>query len=545
MTWSAGWSRIARRMLIAAASVSGLVFAAGTSAQNAPRPFVASFASACEAFRPVDLVEGEAFLSAEFRAATNDRPAHCSVRGSITTSSKSVINYRVDLPAPAAWNSKLMILGGGGFDGYMPTDFDPPVTWPRWRALVGFVGADLGSYVLASTDSGHKGRGPLPMLDMSWAADNPDAITNHAYRANHLTLWAAVRIAKGFYGRAPARRYMLGLSNGGRQGLMAAQRYPDDYDGIIALAPAISQVGFAANMIPVYQHMYKERENWLSSEAVALYVNRQIAACDGLDGLKDGVIGNYKACAFEASSLTCPAEEAADPNRCLTPGQVQTIGLVERNKRIDVPLADGMIGYPGYGVGAGQWSWPFIFGTSWERRDAADFILVNNLIRVITNDPNADVMTHDPTKWREAYLAFSKQQDATNPDLSAFFAKGGKIILWYGTGDRCVAYARTEEYVRAIEKTVGALKMRESLRFFVSPVLGHQLDGAEADTIPFLRMLEDWVEKGRAPNAIVATKLDDSGSARFARPLCEVGKFPKYKGRGDGKLAGSFVCSVN
>ena len=184
--------------------------------------------AACQRFAPRALPNRAVLTAIRFEADSADLPARCVVRGKIVSSPTSIINFRVDLPAPAAWNGKTLMIGGGGFDGVIPTDAYP---WDDMLGRMGIGLADATAFVVGSTDSGHQGRGAIPFADYSWAADNPIALRNHASEANHLVLGAMVGIARAFYGKAPSHRYLFGVSNGGRQGLMAAQRHPEDYDG--------------------------------------------------------------------------------------------------------------------------------------------------------------------------------------------------------------------------------------------------------------------------------------------------------------------------
>jgi feruloyl esterase len=510
----------------------------------------AAFSSICAKSALQGLAQAGQVSSATYFPASDGRAAYCSVRGTITTSPGSVVTYRVDLPEAVAWNDRLLLIGGGGFDGYISLDGNGV---DLWSTFIGYQGPKLGDHVLVATDSGHQGRGAYPAFDMSWAARNPDAMTNHAYRANHLVLWTAVALAKRVYGREPRRRYMAGGSNGGRQGIMAAQRYPKDYDGVVALMPAISQTSVFANWAPVFQHIYRHPDNWLGKEALTLFTKAEIAACDDVDGLRDGVISNYKACLFDGRALACPAERPAEAKPCLTPGQIETIRLTRAYKRVDAGFADGLKGYPGYGPGAGTSAWmTFLMGTEFAKRDGFLYLLANQQVKVLTDDPNADIMTFDPTKWRDAIMNLSKIMDTSNPDLAAFFKRGGKMILWHGVGDTAVSYQRTAEYTDMIRKSVGEATARKSLRSFVSPTLDHYFDGPEANALPFLASIEDWVEKGKAPDAVVATRLDPppspvntsmSGKVSFTRPLCEYGHYPKYRGKGDASKAASFTCA--
>jgi Tannase and feruloyl esterase len=501
----------------------------------------ATASRACEKFAPQQIANGATLTLVQYEAAKPGRSASCIVRGKIVTSPSSTINFRLDLPDPGEWNKKLLTVGGGGFDGFIPTN-----QGAQGRRS---DGSTMHRYAIVSSDSGHQGRGSGPYgpaIDFSWAAGNPTAVRNHGYAANHLVLWSAVSLVKAYYGQEPIRRYMSGGSNGGRSGLMAAQRYPADYHGILAYAPAISQEGFAANLTPLLKHIFSAPENWLSAEQIRLYGEKEITACDELDGLKDGIVGNVAACSYDPIELQCQASEVPS-HACLTPGQVQSVRMIQSDKKLDVTLADGVVGYPAHGRGAVSSDWPaYFFGSSFAARDAANYILADNIIKHgITNDPNASVMTHDPTRWVKEYLALSNEIDATNPDLSAFYSSGGKLIVWFGLADGCVSYKRTVDYLQNVATHVGSDHYRRFVRFYVSPALGHASTGPGANVFDLMGPLEAWVEKGRAPAKIVAAKQDSTGNVLFSRPLCEYPNFPRYKGRGETSRAESFICAPN
>jgi feruloyl esterase len=496
------------------------------------------FKSQCQSFTPARIA-GDATLTAKrFEPDSAGRPARCVLHGRIVSSPTSTINFRVDLPAPGAWNTKVLMIGGGGFDGVIPTDdFDF-----RRTIQMGLSPEKGNAFVVGSTDSGHQGRGEIPEIDYSWAARNPSALRNHAYEANHLVLGAMVSLVTSFYGKAPTRRYHYGVSNGARQGIMAAQRYPADYDGILALAPAISQTAFAANLTPVLKHVYSDPDNWMDQERLRAYVAAEVAACDLLDGVSDGVIGNYRNCRFDPATLACGATK--DGN-CLTPGQIQSLRMWRGEKRVNVPLADGLGGYAIYGPGGSVQEWAFLFGKTFAGREAFDFIAAENIVKNgITDDPVATVLLHDPEKWASQYLANSELIDATNPDLSGFFSRGGKLLSMHGAGDYCVSYDRMGQYYRAVEARLGNDKTRASFRLFVAPSVGHSMTGAGPEWFTLFPALEAWVEQGKSPDGLVATKKEPDGSVRFTRPLCDYGWYPHYRS-GDPAKAGSFECREN
>jgi feruloyl esterase len=527
-----------------AAGIAAVVLSAAASQVVAASELSAG--SGCASFTPrdvrngarIDRVQPGAAEEGQDKNTHKDQSDTCVIRGSIVSSPTSTIHFRVDLPAKTAWNTKLMMFGGGGFDGFIPTD----------GGRVPASGSDLqrlDAYARVSSDSGHQGRGASPALDFSWVTDNPAALRNHAYEANHLVLWAAVDIAEQYYGKAPTRRYIIGASNGGRAGLVAIQHHPEDYDGVISLEPAIAQDGFAANLVPqMFQHIFASPENWLNRDQLALFEKAELDACDDLDGLKDGILSNPNACHYDGKPLLCRTGQAPS-KECLTAGQIESIRLILRDKDAQVPLADGVVGYPGYGRGAQTEDWvTFIFGSSFAARDGSDFVLAENIVKWgITKDPNAALMTHDPTKWKDPYLALSSEIDATNPDLSAFHARGGRLLIWYGLSDGCVTYKRTANYLDTVTQKLGKPATQEFIRFFTAPGIGHRQRGPGANQVNLVEALENWVEKGKAPEQLVAAKTDDSGKVLLTRPLCQYPLFPRYKGKGDPNVASSFKCS--
>jgi feruloyl esterase len=462
------------------------------------------------------------------------------LRGRIVSSPTSTINFRVDLPAPAAWNARVLMIGGGGFDGVIPTDrFDL-----RAIARMGLDPEEGARFVIGSTDSGHQGRGETPYLDYSWAARNPTALRNHASEANHLVLGAMVSLATQFYGKAPTRRYHYGVSNGARQGIMAAQRHPEDYDGILALAPAISQTAFAANLTPIMKHIYSDPANWLDQRRLTAWMAAEVAACDELDGLGDGIISDYRGCRFDPGALACAGTDEGGGS-CLLPGQVQSLRMWLGEKRVNVPMANGLDGYAIYGPGGPVSEWRYVFGRTFAGREAFDFIAADNIVKNgITDNPVASVLTHDPEQWASQYLANSELIDATSPDLSAFFARGGKLISMHGAGDYCVSYERMGQYFRSVEAKMGREATAKFFRFFVAPSIGHGLSGAGADGFTLFPALQAWVEQGKSPDGQVAVKRDPDGTVRFARPLCDYGSYARYRGQGDPASAASFVCKA-
>ena len=508
----------------------------GTGAGQPP-DMAFTFRAKCEGFSP-SAPDGVVISSIAIDDKDPQRPVRCVLRARIEAFPASVINFRLDLPAEATWNGNFLMLGGGGFDGFLSTEL--PGIWREMVRRMGVTDSVASAFAVGSTDSGHQGRGAIPFFDLSWALGNPEARVNHAERANHLALGAMRSLVRDFYGREAARRYLVGSSNGGRQGLMAAQRYPEDYHGILAMVPAISQNATAANLTALYGHIYATPGNWLDAARIERYTAAELTACDELDGLKDGVIANYRECRFDPGELRCAAGESGD---CLTEGQVESLRLFFADKRAAVPFANGLEGYPASARGGDRSEWMFVFGRSFAARDAVNFTLIDNMVKyTITGDPNASVMTHEPERWASQYLAMSELWDTTDPDLGAFARAGGKLILIHGASDYCVSYERTGQYYRMVEGLLGREATRRFLRYFVPPAIGHSMSGPGTDWFPLLQSLREWVEQGRAPEAIIGSKREGT-TVRFTRPLCEYGSYARYLGN-DPADARSFKCTA-
>jgi feruloyl esterase len=515
-------------------SVAGLILAAvavaGLAGCRAPESGTRSLASLCGSYEAAHLPHGAKVTKTEVRTAADAAPEACVVRGHIVSSPDSTITWAVELPDPAKWNGKTLTIGGGGFDGFIPTDQS------EYRMM---AGPSAATYVRMSSNSGHDTRDFFP-----WATSDT-ALRNHAFDANHLTLEVGTQIATEFYGRKPTRRYMLGQSNGGRSGIIAIQRYPGDYDGVIAMEPAVRQQAHEANLGPTtMRHIYGARENWLNPAKVKLFADAELKACDGLDGLKDGVIGNIEACTYIPTDLLC---QGADSDRCLTAGQIETIRMVYNDQRVPVTMADGLTGYPRFGRGGAATSdfQAYLFGTSFENREAFNYIASTQAAKVVRNDPNADAMTNDPTKHVAGYRRLSAVMDLTDPNMSAFADRGGKLLIWYGLADTCVSVYATADYVDRIKIATGSEKTAQFLRFLTSPGVSHNLDGPGAGQIDLLAALDQWVEKGVAPDKLVATKIATDGEPAFRRPVCPYPQFPRYNGTGDVTKAESFTCRLN
>ena len=522
----------AARWAIRTLSASMALALAACGGGSDPQPLASKpLAEGCPAYASAALPHGAKITRTEVRAAQGSLPEVCIVRGQIVSSPESTINWAVELPTLAHWNSKTLTIGGGGFDGFIPTD-DP------WYQHL--VGPSANAYVKISSDSGHQVQG------FAWGKSDV-ALRNHAFEANHFVLEVGTTIATEFYGKRPVRRYHMGHSNGGRSGLIATQKYPKDYDGVVAMEPAISQQAHQVNLGPtVLRHIFKSRDNWMTPAKVALYAKAETAACDDLDGLKDGIIGNVQACHYVPTDLLC---QGAENDSCLTAGQIESIRLIYSDHQTPVTLSRGAVGYPRFGRGGASTSdWQsYMFGSSFEAPDSFNHLAVTEAARLVEGNPNANILSHDPTLYQAQYLRLAEMIDGTDPDISAFADNGGKLLIWYGVGDTCVSMYRTVEYLETVKQRLGASKVQSFARMVTSPSNGHDLDGAgtEPRSIDLLAAMDAWVEKGAAPDKLVATKFAPGTSTPVAqRPVCEYPKFPRYSGTGDPSKAESFSCSA-
>lgn len=548
-----------RTRALTAPLIGTLVLAACGGNDTPAPPAARPLAQSCAAHVPSQLPANAMFERTELRDTQTVTETHygtgeaitlpraCIVRGTIVSGPGSTIQWAVELPEGADWNGKTMTLGGGGFggfDGFIPTD-------APWH--VKYVQMDVAlPFVRISSDSGHQTE------DFSWGTD-PVALANHAQEANHLALQVGTHIATQFYGKAPTRRYMVGLSNGGRSGLIAADRYPHDYDGVLAMAPAISQQARQVNMGGFNRWIYGRtadgsvdaavlaRANWISPGKSALYAAAEIAACDGLDGLADGIIGNVEACTYVPTDLQCADEVAgAQDDSCLTTGQIEAIRLNYTDKTVPLTLANGMTGYQRYGRGGaatGDWQ-VYAFGFEYDGgflSKGFSYIAPTSVIQALTGSGSADSMSHDPLGISAQWQALASTMEPSS-DLCTF-AQRGKLLVWYGMADTCVSVYRTAAFLDQVRNQSGSTTFDRFARFVTSPGVGHDLTGPGAAKADQITALVDWLEKGIAPDQLVATGTSDAGT--FERPLCPFPSFPKYKGRGDATQASSFTCEAS
>lgn len=465
-------------------------------------------------------------------------PAHCEIRLSLRPTPDSNIAVLVWLP-PAAWNGRFQGVGNGGFAGNLNTG-DLAIAVRR-------------GYAAVTTDTGHGLVSPTV-----WAKGHPERIKDYGYRAIHLAAVVGKQVTTGYFGRPPSRAYFSACSNGGRQALMEAERYPDDYDGILAGAPAADFTGlveasFGSNAVALEKTPIRPTQTL----AIAAAVLKQ---CDALDGVRDGIIANPSVCRFDPEVLHCRAAATA---QCLTGEQIAALRKIYQG-----PTApDGRTLTPGFSVGGetevapsqgwGMW----IFSGD---KPAIQRGFISGFEEGFMGAPHWSPAGFDPfAAYAAAKARYGAVLDADNPDLSAFARRGGKLIVYHGWSDPAIPPQASIKFVGRVRQAFGA-GADGFLRLFMVPGMQHCWMGeapwafnpvaAKRPARPetdIAAALEQWVEKGVAPDQVVAYQpvdamapLVDSADARIVRTglICAYPKVARYDGRGDPKRAASYAC---
>ena len=461
--------------------------------------------------------------SAEQMPAGDAEPAHCRVTGVIETE----INF--ELLLPEEWNGRFMMGGGGGYVGTVQN---------QAQSLYSEGGTALErGYATVGTDTGHTGTG----TEAGWALNNPQRRENFGHRAVHLTAEAAKSIISHYYDRPPDYSYFLGCSRGGGQAMMESQRYPDDFDGLVAGAPAYYWTAFTAGFVQTQQAVYPSGN---LSTPVVTSQNRQLlaagidAACDELDGVDDGILNEPRACGFRPESLPrCADEEAAAD--CVTSAQLAAIQAV-----YDGPTSNGEPLFVGFPLGGEN------DPGGWDRwiTDASDSATLHHAFgtelykHFVFDDPDWDYTTYDFSTWQKDTASTGAILDAIDTDLTALRNAGGKIIFWTGWSDAALTALGTIAYYEEAETRDP--DVREFGRLYMMPGVLHCGGGPGPDRVDWIEAIRAWVEDGQAPRRLVAATRDDSGVTTMSRPLCPYPEVAVYDGEGSPDTEGSFSCSI-
>ncbi len=475
-------------------------------------------------------IEDTHILSASVVTDDSDLPNYCRVTGYVLPA----VNFEIRLPLEQ-WNGKFYMTGCGGFCGSVNSD-----------SKTFYLGMNYGlerHYAVSTMDSGHWGES---FTDGRWAMNNRIAEIDWAYRAVHETARVSKLVIEAFYGREPEKSYFNGCSTGGRQAVMEALRYPEDFDGIISGCPTLDQNGLSAlyGSWVVQSNMGRDGKDKIAPGDLTLIAKAVYDACDEVDGLKDGLIDNPCECKFDPASLLCSDGETSD---CLAPEQVETL----RAWYGGVKNSAGEQLYPG-GVPLGSepfWEW--IIGKTDMSDDGLVFLFARENLRYLAfqEDPGDrySVTDFDFDNDPQRLEFMSKIKNADNPDLELFRKKGGKLLMYHGWSDAGVPPWTSIEYYEAVEHNVGNREETQAFfRLYMIPGMDHcgilEGPGITDGGVDFLAELEKWVEMGEAPESVLTTKYDDDGNVLWTRPICPYPQRAIYKGQGDINDAANYSC---
>lgn len=437
-------------------------------------------------------------------------PEFCRVAATLRPSSDSDIKIEVWLPV-SGWNGKLQSVGNGGWAGF--------ISYPALARGV----AD--GYAAASTDTGHTGN------TGKFALGHPEKMIDFGYRSEHEMTVAAKAIIATYYGDGPRLSYWNGCSTGGRQALTEAQRYPSDYNAIVAGAPANNRMHIYAWSMWIAQAVHQGESSYIPPAKYAMIHKAVVEACDALDGLKDGLIGDPRRCRFDPKVLAC---KGVDGPSCLTSQQVEVarkIYSAAKNPRTGQEI------YPGLEPGS-ELGWaihaspePLSYAT-----DGFKYVVFKN--------PDWDFRTLN----LDSDVALADKVDngitsAMDPNLKEFFQQGGKLLMYHGWSDPQVSPLNTINYYTSVLKTTGATETDHSIRLFMLPGMGHCGGGEGPNTFDAMGALAQWFEKGQAPNQIVASH-SSNGVVDRTRPVCAYPQVAAYVGSGSIDEAANFICKA-
>jgi feruloyl esterase len=454
--------------------------------------------------------------------------AHCRVTGLIFPE----IAFEVSLPTK--WNGRFYMIGNGGHAGEA---MDAPARVDQRNAALRI------GFAFAQTNTGHDAS---KEPGASFVMSNPQKAIDYAYRAVHLTATTAKEIAKEYYGRSVSRAYWNSCSNGGRQGLIEAQRFADDFDGIVAASPWVDQTGFTIGA------MWNQKA--LSTAPVtpaklALVGEKVMEKCDAIDGLKDGLIDDPRKCAFDPARDVPACSDGSDRPDCLTAAQAEAIAKVYSG-----PMSHGRRVFPGYmpgseavisnlfGGGSGS-GWLNVIVATRPGSKPADLNLAEGTMRYLVPTPpkpDYDYQTFDFDRDIHLLDYWSTQADAKNADLSKFRRHGGKLIMTYGWADSILQPLMGVNYYEQALARNGP-DTPEFFRLFMAPGMAHCGGGIGPDRHDSMTAVIDWVEKGKKPDSMLASRVVDDQVVR-TRPLCPYPQVARYSGEGSIDEAANFRC---
>jgi pimeloyl-ACP methyl ester carboxylesterase len=506
-----------------AVTAAGSLFLTACGSDNDATPAVVTAQKACDALSGKTIAG--ATLTTAAVPASGPVPTYCKVNGTIAPA----LNFEMRLPD--AWNGKLYYGGGGGYDGTIPAVMVPALTQ---------------GYAAVASDSGHQGSG----LSASFALTDTFAAQLFGSLSVPTVMSTALETVTAAYGVPPIKSYYEGCSNGGREGLMAVQRNPNLFDGVIARAPAYNWVGFMGAFNRTAKALAAPGGAFTPAKTALLAMHVR-DACDGLDGIVDGVVSNPAACTVAVSNVTALrcAGGADTGDTCLSDAQLAVVASWTSDA---VFTGNSTFRNKGWNLTGneddpGNWA-------AWETgggnvTGALQFLFQDTTVKnYLARDPNANSLTYSPWDQNQnALYAMAALNDATQTDIRPFINSGGKLIVWHGGADPALSVNATIEYMTNMQNSVGAANASASTRFYVAPGVDHCGGGPGADTTDLLTALDQWVTNSVAPATLTAQKLDATGAATLTLPLCQYPQYPKYTGPANdssaAKLATSYTCT--
>src|ERR1700733_1505138 len=488
-------------------------------------------ADSCTAIKDLSLPDttitmAEDVISGELSGPGLDNPPHdlppfCWVSGILHPTSDSEIRFEVWLPEKD-WNSRFLGVGNGGFAGVI--------------GYQGLGGNLRRGFATSGSDAGHQAEGE----DASWAFGHPEKITDFGWRAVHLTAERAKDVVKAYYGKTASKAYFDSCSDGGREALMEAQRFPEDYDGILAGAPANAWSHMLTSGVGLAQSTIVDPRGYISSYKLPAMQKAALAACDSAN---DGFVNDPEKCHFDPAVLLC---KGADSLECLTQPQVNSLKA----------YYDGTSLFPGYSMGdESSWgSWVVGQGPG----SGSGLQYVQNYFRyMVTEDPKWNTLTANVSaSLKQATEKTAAALDSTNPDLGRFRARGGKLIMYHGWNDPAISPWNSIAYYKEVQKAVGEKETAGFMQLYMVPGMEHCAGGPGPASFGQLGIattgdqkygvfdaLVDWVEKDTPSEKIIATKYTPDNKVIMTRPLCPYPAVAKYKGAGDTNDAANFTCS--
>jgi feruloyl esterase len=444
---------------------------------------------------------------------------YCKVNGNI----HGTLKFQVNLPS--TWDgARLVQYGGGGWDGVL--DLNPDASW--------------ASAVSVASNGGNTSTSATPWLDASFALNNAQGQQDFGHLSAHSTLLAAKELVRLRFGRDAQRHYFRGCSNGGREALIAATRWPQDYDGILAVAPGYSFSELMQAFVRNSQAFIEPGAAVNQAKATTI-ANAVVAACDAADGVADGIVSKPLSCNFDPGTLRC---SGGDNDSCLTDAQVAAARVAYSETRD----AANQLVYPGWEPGGENLGWPAWITMPPSAPLSSQYLFADGFVKYwLTSDPNFNFLTpgFDVANHPTQMAAFKATVDAT-PDLRTFFSQNRKLVLSHGMHDWAISYKGSVRYFDQIAGITGPTARDANMEFFLLPGVQHCGGGVGADGIDLFEPLVQWTETGTRPSArdLTARKFGTAG-VEFARPLCRYPTFPRYKGTGDVRSASSFSCSAS